>query len=133
VNDLAQLLFDETPNALIGLSTEGRILFWNRGAEATFGYTTKQAVGRSFYELIVRKDRLEEEKKIFRRTIRCGFATHESTRRKKDGSLVGVTFSSKVIRNRQGRIRFVLQSEQDISSLKALRPAARETTDMKAR
>ena len=41
----AELLLDESPDALIALTFDGRIRSWNRGARATFGYTANEAVG----------------------------------------------------------------------------------------
>ena len=56
-----KLLLAETPDALIALAPDGRVLYWNPGAEATFGYTSEEAVGHSLYELIVPPDYIDEE------------------------------------------------------------------------
>src|SRR5580692_5207625 len=42
----AEDLIDESPDALLALSLDGRILAWNRGAELIFGYAAEDAVGR---------------------------------------------------------------------------------------
>jgi PAS domain S-box-containing protein len=39
---LAERLVDESPDALIALSLDGRIRSWNRGAAAMFGYTAAE-------------------------------------------------------------------------------------------
>jgi PAS domain S-box-containing protein len=39
--------------ALIALAPDGKVFYWNPGAEASFGYTSEEAVGHSLYELIV--------------------------------------------------------------------------------
>ena len=36
-SSFAERLLDESPDTLIALSIEGRILSWNRGANAMFG------------------------------------------------------------------------------------------------
>ncbi len=41
----AQLLLDESPDALIALTLEGRIRSWNRGAQAMFGDDAREAIG----------------------------------------------------------------------------------------
>jgi PAS domain-containing protein len=49
--DFYKLLVEETPDALIATSREGKVLHWNRGAETTFGYASAEAVGRTLNEL----------------------------------------------------------------------------------
>src|SRR6266498_768892 len=46
----AELLVDESPDALIALSLDGRIQSWNRGARAMFGYDEEEAIGRAIDE-----------------------------------------------------------------------------------
>src|SRR5437773_9059443 len=88
--DYQKLLVEETPDALIATSADGKVLHWNRGAETTFGFASAEAVGRSLNQLIVPPDRLEEEQAIQRQALESGVATYESFRRKKDGSLIYV-------------------------------------------
>jgi len=49
----AERLIDESPDALLALSTSGLVLSWNRGAESIFGYPASEAVGRMLDELVV--------------------------------------------------------------------------------
>jgi protein-histidine pros-kinase len=120
-SDLKQLLFDETPDALIGLSTEGNILFWNRGAADLFGYSSEEAVGRTVYQLIVPSDKLEEAQRIITEAHQKGFSTYESLRHCKDGALVYVDVSSKPIWDAQGKLVCILSTKKDVTNLKALR------------
>ena len=52
-SSFAERLLDESPDALIALSIEGRILSWNRGANAMFGYTAEDAIGSAIDALTV--------------------------------------------------------------------------------
>jgi protein-histidine pros-kinase len=99
------------------------VVFWNRGAETVFGYSSTEVIGRSLNELIVPLDRLEEEREIFRKTLKTGSATFESIRRAKDGSLVYVDISIKAIYDSEGQIKFILSSKKDVTDLKVLRDA----------
>ena len=40
------LLIIATPDELIALSPEGKVLYWNPGAESTFDYTVQRAIRR---------------------------------------------------------------------------------------
>jgi PAS domain S-box-containing protein len=102
---------------------DGTVVFWNRGAETVFGYSSTEVIGRSLNELIVPLDRLEEEREIFRKTLKTGSATFESIRRAKDGSLVYVDISIKAIYDSEGQIKFILSSKKDVTDLKVLRDA----------
>jgi protein-histidine pros-kinase len=102
---------------------DGTVVFWNRGAETVFGYSSTEVIGRSLNELIVPLDRLEEEREIFRKTLKSGSATFDSIRRAKDGSLVYVDISIKAIYDSEGQIKFILSSKKDVTDLKVLRDA----------
>ncbi|MDP2016551.1 CHASE domain-containing protein [Hydrogenophaga sp.] len=39
-------LVDQSPDAIVGLDTEGRVTSWNRGAQRLFGHTAQEAIGR---------------------------------------------------------------------------------------
>jgi PAS domain S-box-containing protein len=48
---LAELVNDSR-EALLAMSFDGRVLVWNRAAEAMFGYTAEEALGQILAELI---------------------------------------------------------------------------------
>ena len=50
--DFGALLADPLPDAAIITPAEGTLLHWNKGAEATFGYSAAEALGRSLRDLI---------------------------------------------------------------------------------
>src|SRR3989449_44439 len=119
--DFYKLLVEETPDALIATSPDGKVLHWNRGAETTFGYSNAEAVGRSLNDLIIPANRLEEEEAIQREALASGVATYESYRRKKDGSLIYINISTRVIRNEAGQVECFVANKKDVTHLKVLR------------
>jgi PAS domain S-box-containing protein len=46
-------VFDVTPQAIVAIDGEGRIICWNAAAEGTFGYKRIEAIGQSLAELII--------------------------------------------------------------------------------
>lgn len=121
--DFTKILIEETPDALIIISPEGKILFWNYGAQAIFGYTCEEAVGCSLYDLTALPDQIEEAKKMIRETLEAGFTVHETVCRRKDGSLVYVDISRKVVKDPEGNVEFIIVSHKNITQLKAIRDA----------
>jgi protein-histidine pros-kinase len=122
-SDFNDLLLNENPEAVVIATCEGKIVYWNSRAEAVFGYASAEALGRSFNELLGPPEQPAQERDDPRQMLETGIVTVESTRQRKDGSLVYVDISSKAIRNADGEIEFVLSSIKDVTHLKVLRDA----------
>jgi PAS domain S-box-containing protein len=121
--DFKKLLLEESPDAIVALAPDGEILYWTRGAEHVFGYTSKEAVGRSVQDLLAPPDLRAEENQLLREAVERGIASQETVRRRKDGSLIFVGITSKVVTDAKGQLRFVLSSKRDITDIRALRDA----------
>ena len=61
----------ETPDAIIYADAEGRIAFWNKGAERIFGFSTDEAIGKSL-EIIIPETLRKRHGLGFARTVRTG-------------------------------------------------------------
>jgi protein-histidine pros-kinase len=116
----AELLLDESPDALVALSLDGRILSWNRGAETTFGYSAGEAIGRKIDDLIVPQERRGEAERMLEQTVTRGSALFETERSRKDGSRIDVDVSMRKV-ERSGESAFIAVAKKDVSSLKRLR------------
>lgn len=49
---MLEQLLDEAPDAILAADREGKIIYWNRGAELILGHTAGEAIGRSL-DLII--------------------------------------------------------------------------------
>src|SRR5882762_1114135 len=107
-SELAVELLDNSPDSMMALSPEGSVVYWNKGAENTFGYSKDEALGRELTDLIIPSEGAEEEERFFAETLEFGHSSFESRRRKKDGSLIDFEISARVILDDQGRVRFVI-------------------------
>lgn len=116
-------LLDESPDALIVLTPEGGVAHWSKGAETLFGYSAEAALGQALIDLVVPADRVEEERALLHEAIGHGYATSESIRRRKDGSLVYVSISGKTVRDGDGTVRYLIISKKDVTQLKVTRDA----------
>ncbi len=120
---LTQLLFDQTPDALVGLSPDGHVMFWNRGAQDLFGYSEEEVLGKMLLELVVPAHLRDEELAMMREAEEKGTSTHQSLRRRKDGALVCLDISWKTIRDENGAVRCILSTKKDVTEHKARRDA----------
>lgn len=116
--DIPDNILDNSPDALIATSPQGVVLYWNKSAELIFGFTRDEATGRPLKELIIPKERHEEEDAILKQTMETGSASYESERVRCDGTIVHVNISAKAVRNAAGEVEYILSSKKDISDLK---------------
>lgn len=123
LSGIEKQVLDASPDAIIGTTAEGEILYWSAGAEMTFGYSSDEANGRSLNELVTPADRLDEEASILAEAIANGTATYESIRRRKDGSLVCVDITNRTVYDPNGKIAFILTTKKDVTHLRLLRDA----------
>jgi PAS domain S-box-containing protein len=106
VHDASYLesLVENSDYAIVSKTLDGTILFWNDAATEMYGYTADEAIGQPV-EIVIPKDRHEEELRI-RRQIAEGIPVRhtETMRRRKDGSLVAVSLSISPVKNQSGEI-----------------------------
>jgi PAS domain S-box-containing protein len=103
-NDLLATLVESSQDAIIAKDLHGIIQTWNKGAEQLYGYRPDEAIGRSAVFLLP-SDRSNEEPDILSR-IRAGESVNhfETTRLRKDGTLISVSLSISPIRDQEGEI-----------------------------
>jgi PAS domain S-box-containing protein len=84
-------LLEISPVAIVTLDLEERVMSWNPAAEALFGYTEAEALGRTIEELILRTEALAQEGASIMDEAMAEGTAHRVTRRmRKDGALVDV-------------------------------------------
>lgn len=116
-------VLEASPDAMIGTTVAGEVLYWNQGAETTFGYSSAEAVGLSLNELITPPDRLAEEARILADALNNGRGTYESIRHRKDGSLLYVDITTRTVHDGDGKLSFVLTVKKDVTHLRLMRDA----------
>ena len=105
-------------DAIISKDLNSIITSWNPAAEQLFGYTVEEATGRSILMLI--PDHLRAEETDIIQRIKRGerIQSYETTRRRKDGSLVPVSLTVSPIRDRNGSIVGASKIARDVSAAK---------------
>jgi PAS domain S-box-containing protein len=120
---IAEVLVEQSSDALIALSPEGTVQFWSTGAERIFGYPRRAALGRSLDDLIVPTERRAEARAALAEVVRAGSTLLETVRLREDGSRVDVDIAMRAIRGADGALRFVAVDHTDVSTLARLRVA----------
>ena len=106
---------DSSDDAIVSKDLNGIVVSWNAAAEAMFGYSAEEMIGKSI-RLIIPADRQQEEDEVLRR-IRAGQKVrhYETVRQRKDGSFFAVSLTVSPIRDEQGRVVGASKIARDIS------------------
>ncbi|GAN77227.1 PAS domain-containing sensor histidine kinase [Acidisphaera rubrifaciens] len=120
--DTARSLLDtivaSSNDAIIGKRLDGTITSWNAAAEALFGFSAAEMVGRSILTIIP-PDRVEEEDAIIARVRRGETLVHFETERvAKGGRLVPVSLTISPVRDARGAVIGVSKVARDLSRLR---------------
>jgi len=117
-------LVESCEDAIIAKDLAGNITSWNRAAERTYGYTPREAIGKSI-RLIVPKERWNEEDEVLARIRRGETVQHfETIRCRKDRSEIPVSLTMSPIHDPSGAIVGVSKIARDISAQKHARQRA---------
>lgn len=124
IKTIGKLVLDEMPDGIVITTTDGVVIYWNKGAELVFGYNEAEALQRELDELIGTPDlqtwKIKNNLKDFSRKE---VYVQEALCRRKDGGLIHADISIKVLSIEQQPDDLVLISSKDITQLKALRDA----------
>ena len=104
-DDFFALMASESPDALVLMTTQGHVLHWSKGAHATYGYRRDEAHGLSVMDLVVPLDQAAEQQLRLDEAVSNGSGTYESVRRRKDGSLLYVDVSTRLVHAPDGAAR----------------------------
>jgi len=120
-------IVESAHDAIIGKTLDGKVTSWNKGAEEMFGYSASEAIGDYLANLIVPPDYLGEEVKILDLVGRGERVDHlNTTRRRKDGSLLDVSIVVSPIRALDGSVIGAARTVRDITEQKAIESQIRE-------
>jgi PAS domain S-box-containing protein len=118
-------IVENSGDAIIGKTTDGIVTSWNPAAERMYGYPREEMLGRSI-ELLSPPDRAGEMKSILDR-VRQGWEVGncETTRVRKDGTVISVSLSVSPIRDRDGAIVGASTIARDVTEARRAFDAAR--------
>jgi PAS domain S-box-containing protein len=109
-------LFMGNPEAAAYLGADYRILSINPRFEKLFGYSLEEIRGKHINDVVVQKSAMDEAETLDKKAL-DGYVYHNTTRQRKDGSLVPVAVSAAPIRV-EGRTAGIVAMYKDISDLK---------------
>jgi two-component system, cell cycle sensor histidine kinase and response regulator CckA len=106
-------LLDKTQDAILIFDLEGRILFWNKGADRIYGWTRQEATGRSVGEFIHAD--LEKFREVNTRTVEIGEWSGELSHLSKDRDQLIIETRWSLLRDQDGRPKSILAINTDVT------------------
>ncbi len=105
-------------DAIISSDLDMTIRSWNEGAMRLYGYSAKEILGQSI-NVLVPEGRKREAEDIMRQITRGErVETHETRRRRKDGTIIEVSLTVSPVFDEQGRIIGASKIARDITAQK---------------
>ena len=125
-------IIDSSTDAIIGKELDGTITSWNRGAEAMYGYTAEEAIGKNI-SFLTSKNRPDEIPNILAKISRGERIEHyESVRLAKDGRRLDVSLSISPIFEPAGNIVGASAIARDITAQRRAEDHLRQAQKMEA-
>ena len=122
-NRALSAIVESSIDAIIGETLDGIVESWNAGAEALFGYTADEIIGRHV-SLMVPEDQRHLLHEVIAR-VRAGTPVEnvEVERVRKDGAVVHVSLTASPVHDADGRLTAISVIARDVSDLVAARDA----------
>ncbi len=112
------LIVESSDDAIIAKTIDGVIISWNKGAEKIYGYTEMEVKGKSI-SILVPPDQSDEMLEILKKVERNKpIDYYETTRQRKDGTIIDVSLTISAIKNKQGEIIGASTIARDITDHK---------------
>jgi PAS domain S-box-containing protein len=110
-----EAVVESSDDAIVTKTLDSVITSWNPAAERMFGYSEAEAIGKSV-RMLIPADLQDEEDGVLAK-IRAGERVHhyETTRLRKDGSLVAISLTVSPIRDGNGRVVGASKIARDIT------------------
>jgi two-component system CheB/CheR fusion protein len=118
--DLAAIV-NTSVEGIIGKTSGGDVVSWNKGAETIYGYTEKEMQGKNISLLAppgYKEEIFDQLKKLKAGEL---IKNHETKRIRKDGVIIDISLSLSSIKDKQGNIYGVSAIMHDITEQKKLK------------
>jgi two-component system, cell cycle sensor histidine kinase and response regulator CckA len=122
-------ILDQVHSAVIGTDPEGRIVYWNRAAEAVYQWTAAEVMGRNIVEVTVPPDNLDIARQIMDGITARGHWEGEFRVRRKDGSTFPALVTDSVVRAPDGGVAGYVGITADLTAQKAAEERYRRVID----
>jgi len=113
-------IVESTDEGIIGMTLDGIIIDWNRGAESIYGYSEEEILGESVLKLIPQNKHLEHDQILLNVSRGMPITHYETTRQRKDGQIIHVYYTASPIKDHTGKTVGVSTIFRDVTAQKKM-------------
>jgi two-component system sensor histidine kinase/response regulator len=126
--DFTFAVLDRLSALVIVLDPEGRIVRFNHACEETTGYSADEVIGKYMWDLLLLPEEVEPVKVVFK-SLLTGvlWNQYENYWVAEDGERRLITWSNATIRDRQGRVEYVVGTGVDVTRRRQAEEELRQT------
>jgi PAS domain S-box-containing protein len=130
IETVAIRLLDQVPAAVVATDLSGTVLYWNRHAEALYGWSAEEALGRNIVDLVVPVPHLDAASEIMRRLLTGETWEGEFPAQRKDGSTFLAYVVDTAIRDEAGSLVGIAGVSVDITQSRRLEEEVRQRMEV---
>lgn len=108
-------MLEAVHDAVVVTDLDGVVLTWNAGAERTYGYTAREAIGRPVTFLRFPEDIARHRESVITPALERGMNEMVARNRRKDGSEIFVDLRVAVLRDDQGNPIHLIACSNDVT------------------
>ena len=117
---LCENIVDLSPIAIVVGDREGKVRLWNAGAEAMFGWTAEEAIGKSM-DLIIPEKHRPRHWEGYDRVMETGVTRYGRNllavpALTKDGRRISIEFNVVLLKDSEERVLGIAASMQDVTA-----------------
>jgi diguanylate cyclase (GGDEF)-like protein/PAS domain S-box-containing protein len=112
--------------AVIAVDTDRQVIYWNKGAEQLYGWSSEEAVGRRVRELLPHEETAEQVAATYAALREGRSASIDYVTCRRDGSAVSVYGTNTPVFDREHRFVGVIGSSVDVTERRAGEEARRQ-------
>jgi PAS domain S-box-containing protein len=117
---LCETIVDQSPIAIVVGDREGIVRLWNAGAEAMFGWTASEALGKSMDMIIPEKHRPRHwegyDRVMASGVTKYGRSVLAVPALTKDGRRISIEFNVVLLKDAEGRVLGIAATMQDVTA-----------------
>ncbi|HVL06547.1 MAG TPA: SpoIIE family protein phosphatase [Acidimicrobiales bacterium] len=122
-------VLDAISRAVVATDTAGSIVYWNRGAERLYGWSSEEALGRDAVELLVPQALVGRATEILEKVGVGEEWSGEFLIRHKDGHTLEIAIVHRAVVDDRGHVVAVVGEAEDVSAERRLASELRATRD----
>lgn len=121
-----EALIESANDAIIGKTLDGRVIFWNKGAERLYGFSAEETLDKPI-SMIMPPERKHEMEAIIQRISQGEYIErYETVRVRKDGACIDISLTASPMKDAGGMLIGVAVIAHDITERKLIEKELRE-------